>query len=59
VTVLYVPLPGHAQHPLMGSSYANLPQARLVQVDGSKHFVMLDQPQRMIDEIEAFMRPGG
>lgn len=55
VTVLYVPLPGYPEHPLMSRSYANLPQARLVEITDSNHFIMLDQPHRVIEEIGIFM----
>jgi pimeloyl-ACP methyl ester carboxylesterase len=35
--------------------YGNLPQARFVRVENAKHFIMLDQPQRMVTEIQEFM----
>jgi pimeloyl-ACP methyl ester carboxylesterase len=56
VTVLYVPPPGQTQYPLMGSAYANLPQVRLILVEHSNHFIMLDQPQRTTAEIDTFMQ---
>jgi len=55
VTVLYVLPPALTRHPLMDSAYANLPQARLVLIQDSNHFIMLDQPQRTTAEIKSFM----
>lgn len=35
--------------------YAGLPGVRLVRVDGSRHFIMADQPERMAEQIDAFL----
>ena len=35
--------------------YADLPGVRLVRVDGSRHFIMADQPARMAEQIDAFL----
>lgn len=35
--------------------YAGLPGVRLVRVDGSRHFIMADQPDRMAEQIDAFL----
>ncbi|MBX3481704.1 MAG: alpha/beta hydrolase [Caulobacter sp.] len=61
VTVIY------ARDPSMGfgagmvdelyqSNYAALPNKRLVRIDGALHFVMLDQPDLFIKEVEAFLQ---
>jgi pimeloyl-ACP methyl ester carboxylesterase len=55
VTVLYVLPPGQTGHAVLDSAYANLPQARMVLVEDSNHFIMLDQPQRITSEIKSFM----
>lgn len=59
VTVLYaVSAPEHKTMAdgLYKEAYKLLPAARLVAVDNSEHFIMLDQPQRFIEEVEAFLR---
>ncbi|WP_255567852.1 alpha/beta fold hydrolase [Brevundimonas sp. PAMC22021] len=35
--------------------YAALPNARLVRVDGSRHFIMADQPERFTELVDAFL----
>lgn len=35
--------------------YAGLPGVHLVRVDGSRHFIMADQPERMAEQIDAFL----
>jgi pimeloyl-ACP methyl ester carboxylesterase len=37
------------------ASYANLPGVTLKRIDGSAHFVMLDQPQAFYDDLDAFV----
>ncbi|MBI1407538.1 MAG: alpha/beta fold hydrolase [Caulobacter sp.] len=37
-------------------NYAALPDKRLVRIDGALHFVMLDQPDLFIKEVEAFLQ---
>jgi pimeloyl-ACP methyl ester carboxylesterase len=37
-------------------SYANAPHARVVKVEGSNHFIQVDQPGRFIAEVEALMQ---
>lgn len=59
VTVLYaVPSPERAAltSGLYANAYAGLPSARLVPVEGSAHFIMLDQPERFVDEVRTFLR---
>lgn len=52
VTVLYeTPLA-----PLMTSDYASLPNKTLVEVQGSKHFIMFDQPAKFDAEVDAFLK---
>lgn len=41
---------------LYGEAYKALPGAKLVPVESSEHFVMLDQPARFAAEVEAFLR---
>ena len=60
LTVLYVKTPNvpltEAQFDaIYKMSYANAPQAVLKRVDGSYHFIMLDQPERFRDEVRGFL----
>jgi pimeloyl-ACP methyl ester carboxylesterase len=60
VTVLYVVPPNAGMLPQqfdesMRGLYANAPNARLVRIDDSRHFIMWDQPARFIAEVDAFM----
>lgn len=41
---------------LYREAYKTLPGARLVAVENSEHFIMLDQPTRFADEVETFLR---
>lgn len=41
---------------LYRDAYKALPQAKLAAVEKSEHFIMLDQPQRFAEEVEAFLR---
>ena len=61
VTVLYVvpsnvPLTPEQFDGAMRESYANVPHARLIRVDHSNHFIMFDQPARVIAEVDTLMR---
>ena len=61
LTVLYVvppnaPVPPDEFDRGVRQSYAGAPQAHVVRIDESNHFVMFDQPGRFVDEVEAFMR---
>jgi len=40
---------------LWGREYATLPGVRLVRVDGSRHFVMADQPERFSAVVDQFL----
>ncbi|HJU87543.1 MAG TPA: alpha/beta hydrolase [Gemmatimonadota bacterium] len=60
VTVLYVqppnvPLPAEEFDASVAALYANAPDARLVRIDDSRHFIQFDQPERLAAEIDAFM----
>lgn len=60
-TVLYVvppnvPGPAARFDSLTAQSYASLKGARLVRVDGSAHYIQLDQPGRVVQELELLMR---
>lgn len=39
----------------MRASYANAPQARIVKIDESYHFIMIDQLDRFVAEVRAFL----
>ena len=41
----------------MKESYANARQARLVRIDDSNHYIMIDQPGRVVAEIRRLMAP--
>jgi pimeloyl-ACP methyl ester carboxylesterase len=60
VTVLYVQPPNVQVPPdqfdaSMAGLYAGAPNARLVRIDDSRHFIQWDQPARFLAEIDAFM----
>jgi pimeloyl-ACP methyl ester carboxylesterase len=60
VTVLYVippqmPLTAEQYEGYMRASYANLPQARLIKISDSYHFIMIDQFERFMSEVNAFL----
>ncbi len=60
VTVLYVippqmPLTPEQYDGYMRASYTNLPQARLIKVDESYHFIMIDQFDRFMSEVRTFL----
>ena len=40
---------------LWGREYAALPGVRLIRVDGSRHFIMADQPARCADLVDQFL----
>jgi pimeloyl-ACP methyl ester carboxylesterase len=44
--------------PIYRGAYAGAPRARLVQVDGSYHFVMIDQPERFRALLAEFLAAG-
>lgn len=59
ITVLYaVPTPDRAAmtKDLYAEAYKSAPDARLIAVDGSEHFIMLDQPERFERAVEEFLR---
>ena len=41
---------------LYREAYKGLPGVKLVPVENSEHFIMLDQPQRFTEEVDAFLR---
>ena len=64
LTVLYVippnpPLPPPQYEAALKADYATVPQARLVKIDDSYHFIQIDQPERFVSEVDAFMKPAG
>lgn len=40
----------------MQTSYKTMPNVKLVEVDGARHFIMADQPQKFDAAVEAFLR---
>lgn len=62
VTVLYVippnpPMPPEQFVASMRLLYANMPNARLVKIEDSNHFIQWDQPARFVAEVVRFMSP--
>jgi len=60
VTVLYaIPASERAEltKGLYSQAYRSLPSARMIPVEGSAHFIMLDQPRRFAEEVAAFLKP--
>ena len=60
LTVLYVvppnvPIPAEQYEAYMRMSYANAPQARLTKIEDSYHFIMVDQFERFMSEVNAFL----
>lgn len=41
---------------LWGAQYASLPGVTLKRIDGSRHFIMADQPERFAEAVDAFLR---
>lgn len=41
---------------LWGREYAALPGVKLIRVDGSRHFIMADQPERFAEIVDDFLR---
>jgi len=39
----------------MRASYANIPQARIVKIENSYHFIMIDQFDRYMSEVRTFL----
>ena len=60
MAVIYVvpsegPVPADQYEAGMRAAYANAPNAKLVKIDNARHFIQLDQPARLVAEIEAFV----
>lgn len=60
VTVLYVippqmPITQEQYEGFMRASYTNLPQARLVRIDNAYHFIMIDQFDAFMGEVNTFL----
>jgi pimeloyl-ACP methyl ester carboxylesterase len=51
-----VPLPPDQFDAGMRELYVRAPNTQLVRINDSNHFIQLDQPARVITEIDAFMR---
>jgi pimeloyl-ACP methyl ester carboxylesterase len=50
--------PQEAYDTLYASAYAPMTSAKVKRIDGSLHFIMLDQPAAFAAEVESFLRPG-
>jgi pimeloyl-ACP methyl ester carboxylesterase len=37
-------------------NYAALPGVKMVRIDGSDHFIMLDQPEKFLEQVDAFLK---
>lgn len=62
VTILYpwdkaIGLPQAAVDKFYAENYAALPHKRLVRIDNALHFIMLDQPEAFLDEVDKFAKP--
>lgn len=60
ITVLYVippnaPVTAEQYDGFMRASYASLPHARVIRIDGSYHFIMIDQFDRFMQEVNVFL----
>lgn len=60
MAVLYVIPPDAGMPPeqyeaALRASYANAPNAKLVKIENALHFIQLDQPARLVAEIDAFV----
>ena len=62
ITLLYPwdpgTLPEERARTLYEAAYRGAPNARLVAVPASQHFIMIDQPARFIAEVETFLAAG-
>ena len=47
--------PAEMADAMWAREYADLPGVRLVRIDGTRHFIMADQPDRMAEQIDAFL----
>lgn len=61
ITVIYayasaMGRPAEQVDALYASNYASAPHKRLVRIDGSLHFIMLDQPDAFAKEVKAFLQ---
>ena len=64
VVVLYatptnVPLSGEQFAAIMRQAYSGIPNVRLVLVPESLHFIQLDQPERVVAELDSLIRGAG
>ncbi|MGH6950294.1 MAG: alpha/beta fold hydrolase [Vitreimonas sp.] len=60
LTVLYVvppnvPIPAEQYDAYMRMSYTNTPQARVIKIEESYHFIMVDQFDRFMSEVNGFL----
>jgi pimeloyl-ACP methyl ester carboxylesterase len=60
LTLLYIvptdaPIPPDQYEAAMRAGYANARNARLVKIEDSKHFIQIDQVERFVKEVDAFM----
>ena len=61
LTVVYVqrenvPMPAEQYTAMVKELYANAPAVTVVRIEDSNHYIQLDQPERFVAAVEAFMR---
>ena len=61
LTALYafdesVDLPQASVDGLTQTSYANAKAARLIRIDASRHFIMIDQPEKFAAAVDEFLK---
>jgi pimeloyl-ACP methyl ester carboxylesterase len=61
LTVVYVqaanvPLPADQFDAAMKQMYGTAPNATMVRINDSNHYIMLDQPARFVTEVDKFMQ---
>jgi pimeloyl-ACP methyl ester carboxylesterase len=60
VTILYpwddsAGVPQTVTDSLYKGAFARLPQAKVERIDGSAHFIMIDQPELFLQQVDAFL----
>ena len=48
--------PQAATDRLYQENYADLPNKKIIRIDDSFHFIMLDQPEKFADEVDRFLK---
>jgi len=50
-----IPITAEQYDGFMVASYASIPHARIIKIEDSRHFIMIDQAARFVSEVEAFL----